>query len=346
MDRVQPLLAHRVAKGFLLALLILAVLETIARVGYQETAEERLSFGYGKDVGFVVDGETVELRQAASRSFWPQDFPLSKPGHTLRIMVVGDSVLRGDSEDESVSGRLRRLLTSCGMHAEVWNLASPGYGSQRKEVIVEKALEFEPDLLIYHANFTTEYEDERERERKILHDSWHPSLWPERLPFIGRVKLAKTEKVFWKWLPEEVREDGGKHIDPDSVTLIKGDATYWMPRMMARLRATVAEIRRAGIPILLLSRADLSPDKSSLSDHGLDQQLREFSRDPGVRLLSTRAVFERFRSYPALFKDGSHWRPEGHVVIARAMLPVVIDLLAAKVNRCGPGSTPLRITRG
>jgi hypothetical protein len=337
--------ARRVVLGLLLALSILLALELLAIVVFDESAEERLSFGYGENTGFLVDRDSVELHRAAGRTLWAQKFPLKKPDGTKRIVVVGDSVLRGGSEAGSLSGKLRERLAACGVTAEVWNLSSPGYGSRRKEMVVRKALEFKPDLVIYHVNYTTEYEDEREWQRKLAHASMHPSLWPEKLPLIGRIKLSKTEKVLWKWLPAEVRNTRDTQAEPEKADpdaereaiQSKQDAAYWIPRMLGQLQESVAMIRHADVPVLLLSRADLSLDRASLSDAGLDQKLEPFSNDKKIRVLSTREVFGRFPSFQNLFIDRSHWIPAGHAVMAEAMMPAIADLLDLhlQLGNCG-----------
>jgi len=335
--------ARRVVLGLLLALVVLLSLEFLAVVAYDESAAERLSFGYGENTGFLTGKDSVELRRAAGRSLWAQKFPLHKPDGTRRIVVVGDSVLRGGSEAGSLSGKLRERLAACGVTAEVWNLSSPGYGSRRKQLVVRKALEFQPDLVIYHVNYTTEYEDEREWQRKLSHASLHPRLWPEKLPLIGRIKLSKTEKVLWKWLPAEVRNARGTQeeaADPDAereAIQSKQDAAYWMPRMLGQLQESVAMIRHADVPLLLLSRADLSPDRASIGDAGLHQQLEQFGSDKKIRVLSTKEVFGRLPAFQNLFIDTSHWIPAGHAAMAVAMMPAIADLLELHLQsgNCG-----------
>jgi hypothetical protein len=299
-----------------------------------------MSFGYGEDTGFLVGRDAVELRRAAGRSLWTQKFPLHKTDGTKRIVVIGDSVLRGGSEAGSLSGKLRERLAACGVQAEVWNLSSPGYGSRRKDIVTRKALEFRPDLVIYHVNYTTEYEDEREWQRKLSHASNYPRLWPEKLPLVGRIKLSKTEKVLWKWLPAEVRntkdaQAEAETADPDTAREAiqsKQDAAYWIPRMLGQLKETVAMVRRTGAPVLLLSRADLSSDRASLNDAGLDRALAAFSNDRGIRVLSTREIFGSVPSFQKLFIDASHWVPAGHAIMAEAAMPAVIELLDLKLQ--------------
>jgi hypothetical protein len=325
-------LAPRVLRAALLALVAIVALELVAYYGYRQKPLERMQFGYARDAGFREENGRLSIRRSSSRAFWDQSYPVAKPAGTARIMLVGDSVLRGGSYEDSAAGRLRRDLERCGVQAEVWNLSSPGYGSQRKHLMVQKALEYRPDLIVYQANVTTEYEDSREWERKERHASWHPSNWPEKLPLIGRIALSKNEQVFWKWLDREVRAG----LDPAGADLeqalrSKSDIDYWMPIMVGNFTKTVALLKDAKVPLLVLARASLVDDTAEMTDFGLEAEVSGLAGREGFAWLSTRKIFSQgdARKY---FFDGTHWTHAGHELVGAAFLA---ETLKALGKRCG-----------
>jgi len=333
MDGSLPV-ASRVGTALLFAALALASLELGARILWDESASERNAFGYSLDAGFEVHDGLISIVRAASRSLPPQQFPVRKPPGSRRIVLVGDSILRGRTLDSSVSSRLHGILARCGIAAEVWNLSSPGYGSLRKRILVQKALEFEPDLIVYHANFTTEYEDAREWERKTEYASWHPRHWLDRLPFIGRLRLSKLERLLWNWEPQGDADTAAQEGDLAArLAAIKSkvDAGYWIPRMIPTLEATTRDALSKGVPMVILTRADLRGD-GVIDGFGLDGALRPLLVDSRLRLLSTREVMSRQADPASLYSDGSHWTAEGHRVMARAIARPVIDLLGTPAS--------------
>ncbi len=315
--------APRIVVPAIIAVVALAILEFWAYFGFHESSAERNAFGYSRDASFSVEGSFVGITTSASRSFWTQRYPRAKPPGLKRIMVIGDSAARGASLDDSVAGALRRQLSErCAMRTEVWNLSSPGYGSRRKQLVVDKALEFHPDLIIYHAGVTTEYEDSREWERYTEYHSWHPRHWVDQLPFLGRVKLSKVERLYWNWLPEDVR--AASLEDPLAMRIAgiasKTDSRYWMPKMLSNLDRTVEEVREAGVPLLVLVHAYFDRSGGRVIDAGLDKAIAErYASRPGVTVISNRELFSSRPDASALFFDSSHWTSAGMNAVARAL---------------------------
>ena len=336
MDLHQLRFAPKIIASVIIATAVLALFEFLAFFGFDESAVERNAFGFSSDAAFEVDGRYVAIGPAASRRFWPQRFPLVKPPNLRRIVVVGDSVMRGGSLVDSFTEILRTDLEKrCGIAAEVWNLSSPGYGSRRKAIVAKKALEFHPDLVIYHAGVTTEYEDSREWERYLDYHSSHPRHWVDQLPFLGRVKLLKVERAYWPWLPANVRslalEDG---LEITLAALVsKNDSQYWIPRMLPNLERTIAEITDEGIPMIILVHADLDRHVGILLDRGLDKELMEhYGSRPGVAIVSNREIFSSQAGISALFFDSSHWTSSGADVVVQTM-----SRLASRALHGSPG---------
>jgi hypothetical protein len=349
-DLERLIFARKIAACLAAALAALACLELVAGIGFHESAVERNAFGFDRETAFSLDGPRVNISPAASRRFWAQSYPLNKPEGWKRVVVVGDSAARGGALDDSISDSLRaQLADRCGLHAEVWNLSSPGYGSRRKAIVVDKALDFHPDLIIYHAGLTTEYEDGREWERYREYHSWHPRHWADQLPFVGRVKLSKLEKLYWRWLPDDVRALSTQ--DPLEVRLAaitsKFDGEYWRPRMLSNLDETVAEAGRARVPMIILVHANFDAASGRLDDSGLDRAIAErYASRSGIAVVSNRSLFAGEPDVAALFYDVSHWTSAGKDAIARALARPAA-LLAGASPRCSaepitPAATPPR----
>jgi hypothetical protein len=321
LDRLSN--ARKIVVTALVVLAVLVILEVGAYFGYHESAAERNAFGFSRDAAFSVVGSQVAISTASSRRFWTQQYPQVKPPGWKRVMVIGDSVIRGATLEDSLTEGLRKELQSrCATKAEVWNLASPGYGSRRKAVVVEKALEFHPDLIIYHASLATEYEDGREWERFVTYHSMHPSHWVDQLPFLGRVKLAKLERTYWEWLPEDVR--AASLENPLAVRLAaiasKTDSRYWTPKMLANLDRTIGDVSSAGVPIIILVRATFDPATGRVTDDGLDQAIvGRYASHPEVTVVSNQELFLSRPDVSRLFYDTSHWTAAGTDVVARAL---------------------------
>jgi hypothetical protein len=307
----------------IIAVVALAILEFWAYFGFHESSAKRYAFGCSRDACFSVEGSFVAITPSASRSFWAQRYPRAKPPGWKRIMVIGDSTARGSSLDDSVSEALRRRLSErCAMHTEVWNLSSPGYGSRRKHLVVDKALEFHPDLIIYHAGFMTEYEDAREWERYMEYHSWHPRYWVDQLPFLGRVRFWKVEKFYSHWLPEDVR--AASLGDPLAMRIAaiasKTDSRYWMPKMLSNLDRTVEEVREAGVPFLILVHTYFDRSSGRVIDAGLAKAIAvRYASRSGVMVVSGRELFSSHPDASALFSDSTHWTSAGTNVVARAL---------------------------
>jgi hypothetical protein len=335
LDRLY--LAPKLVAPAIAAVAALIVLELGAYLGYNESPAARNAFGYSKDIAFSVDKSFVGIAPASSRRFWTQRYPLVAPQGTKRVVLIGDSASRGPSLARSVSEALRQQLDArCGIRAEVWNLSSPGYGSRRKEIVVGKALEFHPDLVIYDAGVSTEYEDSREWERYLEYHSWHPRRWVDQLPFLGRVKLSKVERLYWEWLPEDVRAASlNESLDVRiSAIASKSNTAYWTPLMLSNLDRTVDAIRQAGATMLILVRSHVDLGSGAVVDAGLDREIAQrYALRTGIAVASSRALLSSSGEVKRLFADTSHWTDAGKDVIADGLVEPASRLLGSP-RRC------------
>ena len=129
----------------------------------------------------------------------------------------------------------------------------PGYGARRCQVVLQKALEFEPSLIIMHVNDTNKWEDEREWRRSQEFKGWHPRHWLMKVFIFRRLFEAKLEKVFWPLVPDQIRL---KYAVSDADAQVA--ASKDPEEIAARIRLAqetmvenVALVRRSNIPLLV-----------------------------------------------------------------------------------------------
>jgi hypothetical protein len=312
-----------VTPAFIMVVVMLALAELIARLFFAADISGRFSYGYDPQAGFdeCRDG-TVKLFRAGGRRFHPQSFARHRPPGTYRIFVIGDSVPRGPSFKAAYPWQLEQDLRQHHLKAECINMALPGYGARRCQVVLKKALEFEPSLIIIHVNDTNKYEDEREWRRSQEFKGWHPSHWLMKVFIFRRLYEANQEKLYWPLVPAEVRLKGAVP-DPDAEIEASNDPAEVATRVrLARekLVENVAMVRRQHLPLLLISQCRLDKEagqRPHLVDHGLEAMCAALT-GPGVYLLPMSEVFNRpdFASY---FADSAHLRPAGHRLLAQAI---------------------------
>ncbi len=313
---------RKLTAAFLLALFLLVGAETVVRVFFARNMAGRFDYGYHPDAGFVEDGDKLKLVRAGGRRFFPQEMSKQPAAGTFRIFVVGDSVPRGPGLEKAYAFQLQEILKAQGVKAEAFNLCVPGYGAQRKQIVLTKALEYQPSLVILHLNASNEYEDEREYKRSQEFSGWHPKNWLMKSLVIRRLYEAKTEKAFWYLLPSEVRQQGAVNDADAEIAAGQNEATRkrWLEQVRQWTATSIQTAEGKKVPLLLVSQAvceNMKDPAKPLEDQGLDALAEEF-KSKDVYHLSMKAVLTG-GDYAALYSDGSHMRAEGHKAVAEAL---------------------------
>ena len=315
-----------VTRAFLFAAALLVVAEMVARWGFASSVEGRFEYGFHPTAGFVESpAGRVQLVRSGGRRFFPQDYPLQRPPGTFRIFVLGDSVPRGTSVDQSYGGRLGALLRSRGTAVEVWNLCVPGYGVRRVQTTLKQALHYSPSLVVLHLNNSNEYEDEREFRRSQEFASWHPKNWLMKSFLFRRLYEAKTEQLTWKLLPESVRARQGVNDADAEIAASMSPTTLrqWEERVSEETRRSVSLCAAQAVPMVLVTQATLSGPVGSRSLH--DAGLGALAQSLTNREVSEVSMLETFRETDVanLYADANHLKPPGHQRMADALLRVI-----------------------
>jgi hypothetical protein len=323
---------------FLLALMLLLTAEVGVRLFLPQDISGRFSYGFDQDAGYVESGEgKVHLVRAGGRRFRPQTFSRKRPADTIRIMVIGDSVPRGPSLKAAYAYRLQETLRSQGIKTEVINLAIAGFGVRRSQLVLKKVLQYDPSLIILHLNDSNEYEDEREYRRSLEFKSWHPRHWLMKIFILARAYEIKTEKVLWRLLPDKIRLQNAVN-DADAevrASLDQAKQDLWKQRVWQTTTETVALARGKGVPVVLVSQADLEAEAAGqgrVVDHDLDVLGRSLE-GPGVYGLSMKQLFSDLTPNRSYFADSSHLTPAGHEVMARALADLISRWVVEKGER-------------
>jgi hypothetical protein len=318
------------SKSFLLAFGLFITVEVIGRVFFTRALSGRFEYGYHPTAGFVEhpDGR-VDLVRAGGRRFFPQSFSQQRPPGTQRVVVVGDSVARGRNVADSYAGQLLNILDHQKIKAEVLNMALPGFGARRKQIVLEQALHYSPTLVVLHVNSSNEYEDEREWMRHEEFKSLHPKNWLMRSVIVRRLYEAKTEKIMWELLPAAIRQNGAVD-DADAevaASLSPAKLKEWDMRVIQHTKASVSAALNAGARVLLVTQCVLSMTDAGpvLDDRGIDAWNAGLAGER-VAHLSMKQVFSGRPNLRQLMPDGTHLSGEGHRILAGA----IAELLGKK----------------
>lgn len=324
-----------VTRAFLFALVLLAGIELIVRIGFQRNMSGRFDYGYHPIAGFVdqSDGRT-DLVRAGGRRFHKQSYSTLPPQGTRRLIVVGDSVPRGGGVASAYPWLTAQFLTSEGVGTfEGWNLGVPGYGARRNLLVLKKALEYRPNVMVFHVNDSNEYEDEREWRRATEFRSWHVKNWPMKSLALRRVYEAKTEKVFWEMLPLPVRNQSAvRDADAEvSASMDPETLTSWRQRVLQGVLEAVKVCANQEIPLVLIIQCRFNPGSGELENLELSDAVKALGvESDSVRILPMSDVFQG-TDLPSMFSDGAHLRPAGHQHLAKS-LSKIIQLLPTIKN--------------
>lgn len=315
-------------RSFLLFAVILIGAELVTRFGFVRTMEGRFDYGYHPTAGFVEKGGQVELMRAGGRRFFPQTFSKERPAGVYRVIVIGDSVARGKDVALSYTGQLGKILKEKGIQAECLNLALPGFGARRKDLVIQQAMKYQPNLLILHVGASNEYEDEREWRRRSDFNSPHPKNWLMSSLVLRQFYEMKTEKIYWQWLPSEVRNQSGVSDANAELLASTDDETQkeWNDRLAQVTREGVLKLQEAQIPVLLVAQATNTKKKDAqgnliLDDSAVEPWVAGLVNDH-VASLRMKDVFAPSQ-VAAIYSDANHIRPDGHRMMAEAIEKVL-----------------------
>lgn len=314
-------------RRLLLLVLVVALLAGALELAFRRAGAHRfvhwLEYGHGTQQGLLARGHgRIEVYSSANRRFWPMQLDAEPARDVWRIVVVGDSVARGNGPQASWPAETGRALREAGCRAEVINLSSPGYGSARKLQVTRMALaQLKPGLVLLQPSMTTEVEDTLDARRRD--EAAADPLRIERLSWaVLWLKERKYDILYSRWLSARIRDHGGSGSEGEGdgnaradAIAAKTDTAHWYPQVLANTRTLAAEVARAGATLVMAPRWSLDRASGRLVDY----RLRELS----LAVAGAERTFDWTAAVPAerqigLLADGTHFRRDAHAVIGEA----------------------------
>ena len=345
---------HPAVKSLIWLVVLALTVEVIAVLIWGDQFATQFSEGYHPDAAFERSGNMIRVMEHTARNMWPQEIETPKPPDRIRVIVVGDSVARGGSLKDSYAWKLAELYNrkvKTGPRLESFNLSASGYGVRRKNVLLEKALQLEPDLIIAELGGTNEMEDERHWDRAQRFNSWGaPFLWPLKLKHIRFLVNRRTEELVWRYIPLEIR----KKIIPDDIEaeVLKDPADErekrWRDRLSRGISKMVDQARQAKVPLVLMVRAvydyRVTEDSGSLHPPDLADGMTKFleseaekHRDEVMAVAPYGLIFRRAgltpSRYKELFIDSRHFTPKGHDLTSEYLVNDILIPLFSRPQR-------------
>jgi len=263
---------------------------------------------------------------------------LKPSGDRPRIAVLGDSYVWGIgvSDEQRLTERLAEALD-----AEVLNFGVAGYGPIQYELMLDRVLEFEPDLVVLVFCLANDWGDNVLFDRygyfkpyAMLEEPDGFSIEGYPLPNVDDFGFAEPEtgSVLVHMLVSAFSRGLGRPAQQGLVSFQDG-MPYHLEALSDAERQTVTDavevnarllasidgrIRSAGVPWLIApapTKCEYSPtcenDNSVRREDSL-RLLEQAAAGIGVPVLDTVAAMDGTHFWE---KDG-HWNPDGHVIMA------------------------------
>ena len=200
-------------------------------------------------------GKKLQYNQYSQRS----DFvKLPKPQDTLRILMVGDSVLNGGTpidQSQTISELLETQLASNDATVEVLNASAGSWGIGNQLGYLGKFGFFDSDILILQIG---------------THDLVQPTSTGDRVGidpnYPNRLPLLATQELWQRYLMPRVQRRLGRNTSPEIPTTPDLEAQF--RENMAYLQEIITLARRESLPVYVLYTPNwidvLSPDPNPL----------------------------------------------------------------------------------
>lgn len=295
--------------------------ESLFRFALKDSFDGRFDYGFSSGVGIQKIGqERVEFRRTAGRKFWPQNYAVQKEISTYRIIVIGDSIARGPSLESSYAKLLETQLGKTTAHRlEFWNLSIPGYGAERKKIVLQDVLRYQPDMILIHSGISNEFEDERDKKLSNQYKGWHPQYWPMKSYLLRWLDELQQQRIKPKLLSPEIRSQTMLSDTEDENMAAKNpdNVARWRKSFVHHTQETLNLLIDEKIPYFFIPRIVLSADKTQLDDEGLYEILNTLI--PSSNLIDLKSELIEYRIEDLYSKDLVHLTNEGHAAISKIL---------------------------
>lgn len=155
---------------------------------------ERLPFGESPQTAYNFSIGSLDAAFASHR--------INKAGkkdpETLRVIIIGDSSSWGTllRPEETLCGQLDGKILSAGKMIRCYNLAYPTLSLAKDYLLLNRAMNYEPDLLIWPMTLES-FPNDKQADNALIQSNWdeYCSLFPENQPKLSENSLLK--KSIW-----------------------------------------------------------------------------------------------------------------------------------------------------
>ncbi len=239
------------------------------------------------------------MTQTNEHGFRGADWTVAKGPSTLRVVGIGDSVMFGWGVDQAATymSRLERMIEVPGRTVEVLNCAVPGYNtSQEVATLGQRCLRFEPDVIVL--GYCT--------------NDWAAPFFVKDPARGGLIESS----VLLSWIQERRRERARRYFD----------RYQGMDKTIQALRDLSALARARNIPVVFF----VAPDQHARPAD--KDALRDLARELGFVDVDVNGALRREHDLANLVLSATdeHPNPLGHELIAKALLPALLDALRSR----------------
>ena len=172
----------------------LDVLNRISLYNNVFPGRERLPFGESPQSAYNLSIGSLDAAFASHKI----NQTGSKDPETLRVIVIGDSSSWGTllRPEETICGQLDGKILSDGKTIRCYNLAYPTLSLTKDYLLLNRAMNYEPDLLIWSMTLES-FPNDKQTDNALIQANWdeYCALFPENQPEVKENSLLK--KSIW-----------------------------------------------------------------------------------------------------------------------------------------------------
>ncbi len=270
---------------------------------------------------FVPGAEQYDLKINAL-GFRDREYDAAKPDGVQRVVVVGDSIMQGDSASDPVpvdrvmANVMEDALNSAAAETryQVFNTGVAGYNVVQEAAFLERrGDELDPDVIVIGACLN-DFAPPQEVQRKgqVWRVSFYDEAFPDALP-LGPLERMVLERVYFARYLARALGSAGLGSDDGVINLDEARSSEAL-RTLARIGERV--------PVLVAVFPHLIEGYSSYEDHVEHRMIVEDYREAGFQVIDLGEVYRQV-PYTELLADPSdpvHPNARGHAIAAQAVL--------------------------
>ncbi len=271
-----------------------------------------------------------------AKGYRGEDFDANKPHGRMRIIVAGDSTALGHGveEPETFVALTRQYVASRFPQAEVLNCAVMSYSSfQIRQDLQACIFGYQPDILVLYLGGWNEHTwgiNYTDRELKEIASTLTPRGIVYRLrtlQFLRRIFARELKKRLQVDQIDILTRNNQGEIDPHWKRRVP------LPEFREDLRWIVAQTQEQHIPLVLL--VPVLPLRTYQDLPVLRQYQKvvcELPVSETVQRVDLEQFFDRSQDV-AMFQDFAHPNAAGQRIIAQALTPVLLNILAQTTSQ-------------